>query len=670
MLWGRYGGSVQLGSAPPPRLYFIPLTTSIEHEGPLAIELGHRNRDERNLEGCTRALDRAVSGEFDGIIFPSSFLLLPFREDVIARCRHRKLRIVHQITTDSLSSVHGAVISRELTRRLDDGDAANIVFGGDSLPTAEIVGLIARYPTQIYFTFSVRAENRIVDTVLSLKEEVRQRLFFQFPYHTKLGDGHLSCARVNALVVELGHRIPGFRVRPVLGTENFDPRVDPQLELEPMISPLFESRSNNGLDHKNRVPLEVSVIIPTYNNREYVVNTVKHLRRQNFSKSAFEIIVVDDGSNDETESAFREISATFDGEINFKYIFSPRKNPRKMGDANYRAGISRNLGVKNARGTILCFLDSDILTPPNFLDDLVQKHRDYDVIQCKRLNLVSEKSNSAIRYDEIDPASDTFSTEDGYWERFYSTAVWGNEPFFWKYTCTYGLSVSARLFKRVGWIRRGFVFYGFEDVELGFRLARAGARFHLNEIVTYHLFHKNERSEFHNSDYLRQSLLAKTAQIFYLGLLEPEVFYHFRGLMKEQFEIGDFIDFLLRKIGVPVVPTHTIASHERRTNPLEIFFVALNNWRWLLWRQKNRAIQSLKLPATGRAGSSSRNRESYRRIRASFWRVRLYARRAQGSASKLRVAAIRLSYPLRKIYYFSEYQWNSRVRGVRSRGES
>lgn len=680
MLWGRFGGSVQLGSAPPPRLYLIPVSSSIDHEGPLAFQLGHRNRSDRTLEDFTRALDRAVSAEADGVVFPSSFLTLPFRDDVLTRCRNRKLRVVHQVTCEALMATDGTAAQAsarldELMRRLDAGDALNLVFGADNLPKDTLLARLTRWPDLVYFTYSVRAKDPVLEILHLLQPYVRERLFFHFPFHLEFGDGHLNCRQVYELTEKIRSRVPGVRVRPMLGLEMFDPRVDPDLELEPVYKPKWDLRSNAGADHLNRVPIEVSVIIPSYDNRDYVVNTVRHLARQDFPKSQFEIIVVDDGSSDGTEEALRIATTEFLDQLNFKYIHSPRLRPRKMGDANYRAGISRNLGVKNSVGRILCFLDSDILTPPGFLTDLVKKHQMYDVIQCKRLNLKLEKSDDVIRYDEVNPVRDTFTTEDGYWEKFYSLRDWSKAPFFWKYTCTYGLSISARLFKRVGWIRRGFVFYGFEDVELGYRLARVGARFHLNDVVTYHLFHRNERSEFHNSDYLRQSLLAKTAQIFFLGLLEPDIYMHFRGLMKEQ------------------IPFSGVLSAWR----IQIPFLALWNWRWFLWRQwqriKNvtyRTLKSAGWPVDAwiqkidvvkeRWSDVSRRLQLWRLtaavrfIWAQRWRVFVAWTRLMSQRWRLKVAALRLygltsnllrkgSYPIRKVYYIGSYQWRKRVRG-------
>lgn len=618
MLWGRFGGSIQLGSAPPPRLYLIPLSSSIEHEGPLAFGMGHQNRDMRTLEGVTRALDRAVSGGFDGVIFPSDILLRDDRGEIYSRCQSRGLKIVHQVTCEAL---HTEVapgfrfslndyastpeadpsIARidELLRRLDAGDALNLVFGAKSPLKETLLARLTRWPDQVYFTYSVRKHDPVLDILHNLQPFLRERLFFHFPYHLEFGDGHLSCREVYDLTARIHSRVPGIKVRPMLGTENFDPRVDPELELEPTHGPKFQLKTGAAASKRPALQSlnfqhEISVIIPSYNNRDYLLNTIKHLIRQDLPREQFEVVVVDDGSNDGSEAAVKELVQSLDGNFNFKYIYSPRSQPRKMGDANYRAGISRNLGVKNANGRIFCFLDSDILTPRNFLADLLEKHKRYDVIQCKRLNLTREKSNADICFADIHAENDTFFTEGGYWEHFYSLKDWSKEPFFWKYTCTYGLSIPATLFKRIGWIRRGFVFYGFEDVELGYRLAKVGSRFLLNDMVTYHLFHRAERSEFHNSDYLRQILLAKTAQIFYLGRLEPEIYTHFRGLMKEQLPLSSLLKAAARNLGLVEIENSVSKWMAARPDTEKtmratfiwfmIPFVAVWNWRWFLWK--------------------------------------------------------------------------------------
>ena len=87
----------------------------------------------------------------------------------------------------------------------------------------------------------------------------------------------------------------------------------------------------------------ISVVMPTYNRGYIIEKAIKSVIKQTYS--AWELIIVDDASNDDTEKIVKNIK---DSRIH--YI----KNKKNMG-ANY----SRNLGCKIAKGDYFAFLDSD-----------------------------------------------------------------------------------------------------------------------------------------------------------------------------------------------------------------------------------------------------------------------------------------------------------------------
>jgi glycosyltransferase involved in cell wall biosynthesis len=89
---------------------------------------------------------------------------------------------------------------------------------------------------------------------------------------------------------------------------------------------------------------KVSVVIPTYNRTAKVQNGIKSVLAQTFSD--LEVIVVDDGSSDDTGRTLRE---TFGDRI--RYYFQPNRG----------VSVARNKGVKAARGEWIAFLDSDDL---------------------------------------------------------------------------------------------------------------------------------------------------------------------------------------------------------------------------------------------------------------------------------------------------------------------
>jgi len=93
---------------------------------------------------------------------------------------------------------------------------------------------------------------------------------------------------------------------------------------------------------------KVSVIIPTYNRRDFVREAIASVLAQTYRD--FELLVVDDGSNDNTSAAVQE----FDG---VRYVFQ----------ANRGVSAARNRGVALSDGEFLAFLDSDDLWQPRKL---------------------------------------------------------------------------------------------------------------------------------------------------------------------------------------------------------------------------------------------------------------------------------------------------------------
>lgn len=107
----------------------------------------------------------------------------------------------------------------------------------------------------------------------------------------------------------------------------------------------------------------VSVVIPTYDRAAMVVEAVNSVLAQ--SLSDLEVLVVDDGSTDDTESAVRSLR---DSRL------------RYMAKGNGGPGAARNFGIAQVAGKYLAFLDSDDLWPPNYLAVMVgrlEERRDF-----------------------------------------------------------------------------------------------------------------------------------------------------------------------------------------------------------------------------------------------------------------------------------------------------
>jgi glycosyltransferase involved in cell wall biosynthesis len=100
----------------------------------------------------------------------------------------------------------------------------------------------------------------------------------------------------------------------------------------------------------------ISIIIPTYNEKDVLEDCIELLGEQIYGD--FEIIVVDDGSTDNTESVVKNLKSQIS---NLKFLTQKHQG----------AGAARNLGAKHARGEILVFVDADMTFDVNFLKNLV-----------------------------------------------------------------------------------------------------------------------------------------------------------------------------------------------------------------------------------------------------------------------------------------------------------
>jgi glycosyltransferase involved in cell wall biosynthesis len=93
----------------------------------------------------------------------------------------------------------------------------------------------------------------------------------------------------------------------------------------------------------------VSVIIPTYNRQAYVREAIESVLSQTYSP--FELLVVDDGSTDDTPALLK----AYQGRI------------KVLRQSNHGVSAARNLGIRSARGAFIALLDSDDYWQPDKL---------------------------------------------------------------------------------------------------------------------------------------------------------------------------------------------------------------------------------------------------------------------------------------------------------------
>ena len=123
--------------------------------------------------------------------------------------------------------------------------------------------------------------------------------------------------------------------------------------------------------------LLISVIIPAYNSDKTIARCVNSILGQTYKN--FELIIVDDGSNDYTESICRELT---------------KKDVRVFYYKKINGGVSsaRNYGIKMAKGKYVCFVDSDDYVKDSYLSILARNSSEDVMPICGIKNITKLRS--------------------------------------------------------------------------------------------------------------------------------------------------------------------------------------------------------------------------------------------------------------------------------------
>ena len=337
---------------------------------------------------------------------------------------------------------------------------------------------------------------------------------------------YLTCDQIFELGESIRAAYGDIPFAPPSRVEPYRPIIEPDLELEPL--------PTSAISSKVRRPAVLSIVVPSYNSGPYLEQCAKHLLHQgDVSPEAYEVIFVDDGSNDNSAEMCSQLAATRVDSPHLSVIRIERASPRTPGSASFRAGVTRNVGARYASGKWIAFVDADIIVSNGFIGRLLSALRTHDVVQAERHHLTFDASQQLPLFEHV-TESDCYVPEDGYWHDFYRDGKglqWNSLPHAYEYVCSYCLAMPLNLFRDIGQFRRTFAYYGFEDTELGYRLWKQGAKFFLAPERVYHLEPSPARSEFACSDAIRTELLRDSARWFYRLTLDRTVYRHHHGMM-------------------------------------------------------------------------------------------------------------------------------------------
>lgn len=260
--------------------------------------------------------------------------------------------------------------------------------------------------------------------------------------------------------------------------------------------------------------MKASIIIPSYNSKERLYYNLLSLNNQDYDFNEFEVVVVDNGSTDDTISMLM----SFMNQAKFKLKFARLEKNRGI-------ACGRNAAIKMSEGDILIFHDSDMIAPKDFVRRHLGDHEEKNIVVCgiswKRIisfyyqelenkgegykGLIKLKSapikiEKAPILDErliltgeymdyaFDLEEDFIKEVKGILEKYDGDLSKYALP--WRLFITNNASVEREKVMNVGMFDESIVAYGFEDYDLGIRLFKSGCKFMFDkDILNIHQEH-------------------------------------------------------------------------------------------------------------------------------------------------------------------------------------
>jgi glycosyltransferase involved in cell wall biosynthesis len=279
--------------------------------------------------------------------------------------------------------------------------------------------------------------------------------------------------------------------------------------------------------------MKISVIIPTYNRAQILTRCLKAFEQQTMPLEDFEVIVVNDGSKDNTHKVLQR--------------FKRKKlNLTTLKQKNAGQGAARNRGLRKAKGKVILLLGDDMFPSPDFLKEHWKTHEQNPEPQVAVLGLI--KWHPEL---DINPFMQWMTNGSSILGKFgghqfaYEKLERGENPDF-NFFYTSNLSLK-RSFLGNNPFDLDFSRYGWEDIELGYRLEKEkGMIMKYNAKAVGHHYHPMDESGLGK----RMEMIGRSAHI--IDKKYPEL---------------NKVPGLSKKIILTLL-----------SNPISLFIIKITNW--------------------------------------------------------------------------------------------
>ncbi|MBI4307234.1 MAG: glycosyltransferase family 2 protein [Chloroflexi bacterium] len=211
----------------------------------------------------------------------------------------------------------------------------------------------------------------------------------------------------------------------------------------------------------------LSVVIPTYNRLPQLRQCLDALYRQVYPLSDCEIIVVDNGSTDDTGHFLAEMKPP--SGVTLLTLREPKRGP----------AAARNTGIRHARGHVVLITGDDIIAAPDLLEQHATWHRRSPDERVVVLGLTTWTPDK--------PITPFMRWLENGGPQYKFWAIADRQNVFYGHFYTSNASAKRSFLLASGLFDEDFPYASHEDTELAFRMAQRGMRMVYNErAVGYH----------------------------------------------------------------------------------------------------------------------------------------------------------------------------------------
>ncbi len=194
----------------------------------------------------------------------------------------------------------------------------------------------------------------------------------------------------------------------------------------------------------------IGILIPTFNRMNDLKEALARLERQTFRD--FEVVIVDDGSTDET----RQMVEAYQAQAPYPLVY--------LRQTNAGPATARNLGVRHMNAPVCLLIGDDIFASPELVEQHLKLHRDQPQVEAAALGLTRWAEQGQV----VTPFM-RWLGRDGT-QFVYGELLEGGTP-SWKHFYTSNLSLKTAYLLQNPFDER-FRKASMEDIELGYRLSR------------------------------------------------------------------------------------------------------------------------------------------------------------------------------------------------------